>query len=83
MWVLEDASDVVDRRWEMQLGGRAMPRKPRYDIGDPTTGRRLTDAPDCSAVEVDQIVRAVQRAWAKLSARVRAGKVRGFAALSR
>ena len=86
MNLLENASGVGDLRWDVQLGGRTMPTKSRYDIEDPTTGLRLTDAPDCSAAEVDQIVRAAaeaQRAWAKLPARIRAGKVREFAALLR
>jgi 2-formylbenzoate dehydrogenase len=86
MTLLEDARTAIDRPWEVQLGGRPMPTRARYDIEDPTTGRRLTDAPDCSPAEVDRIVRAAaeaQRAWAKLPARARAAKVREFAALLR
>ncbi|MCW2910007.1 MAG: NAD-dependent aldehyde dehydrogenase [Actinomycetia bacterium] len=86
MTLLEDARTAIDRPWEVQLGGRPMPTQARYDIEDPTTGRRLTDAPDCSPADVDRIVRAAaeaQRAWAKLPARARAAKVREFAALLR
>jgi 2-formylbenzoate dehydrogenase len=86
MTLLEDATTAADRRWEVQLGGRRMPTQARYDIEDPATGRRLTDAPDCSPEEVDSIVRAAadaQRAWAKLPARARAAKVREFADLLR
>jgi 2-formylbenzoate dehydrogenase len=86
MTLLEDAITAIDRPWEVQLGGRPMPTQARYDIEDPTTGRRLTDAPDCSPAEVDQIVRAAaeaQRAWAKLPPRARAAKVREFAELLR
>jgi 2-formylbenzoate dehydrogenase len=86
MTLLEDAATAIDRPWEVQLGGRPMPAQARYEIEDPTTGCRLTDAPDCSPAEVDQIVRAAaeaQRAWAKLPARARAAKVREFAALLR
>jgi 2-formylbenzoate dehydrogenase len=77
---------VLGRAFEVQLGGRPMPTAARYEIEDPTTGRRLTDAPDCSEEEVDRVVRAAaqaQRAWARLPARARAGKVREFAELLR
>lgn len=86
MTLLEDATTAADRRWEVQLGGQPMPTQARYDIEDPATGRRLTDAPDCSPEEVDWIVRAAadaQLAWAKLPARARAAKVREFADLLR
>ncbi|SFL31423.1 aldehyde dehydrogenase family protein [Geodermatophilus ruber] len=84
MTLLETASTAVDRSWEVLLGGRPMPTAARYDVEDPTTGRRLTDAPDCSPEEVDRIVRAAaeaQRAWARLPARARAARVRQFAGL--
>jgi 2-formylbenzoate dehydrogenase len=83
---LKNRPATVDRAWEVQLGGRSMPTTARYEIEDPTTGRRLTDAPDCSATEVDQIVRAAavaQRTWATLPVRARAAKVREFANLLR
>ncbi|SDY69187.1 2-formylbenzoate dehydrogenase [Modestobacter sp. DSM 44400] len=86
MTLLETAHTVLDRAFEVQLGGRPMPTAARYEIEDPTIGRRLTDAPDCSAEEVDRVVRAAgqaQRAWARLPARTRAGKVREFAELLR
>lgn len=82
----QTARTVLDRRLDIQLGGRAVPTAARYDVEDPTTGRALVDAPDCSAAEVDTVVRAAadaQRAWARLPARARAGKVREFAALLR
>lgn len=86
MTLLETAHTVLDRSFDVQLGGRALPTAARYEIEDPTTGRRLTDAPDCSAAEVDTVVRAAaeaQRAWALLPARARGAKVREFAALLR
>ena len=81
---LQTARTVLERRPEIQLGGRPMTTTARYDVEDPTTGRSMTDAPDCSAAEVDTVVRAAataQRAWAGLLPRTRAAKVRGFAAL--
>ncbi len=86
MTLLDTAHTVLDRAFEVQLGGRPMPTGARYEIDDPTTGGRLTDAPDCSAEEVDRVVRAAaqaQRGWARLPARTRAGKVREFAELLR
>lgn len=86
MTLLDTAHSVLDRTFEVQLGGRPMPAAARYEIEDPTTGRRLTDAPDCSAEEVDRVVLAAaqaQRAWARLPARARAAKVREFAELLR
>lgn len=86
MTLLETAHTVLDRRFDVQLGGQPMPTGARYEIEDPTTGRRLTDAPDCTAAEVDTVVRAAaeaQHAWAQLPARARGTKVREFAALLR
>jgi 2-formylbenzoate dehydrogenase len=86
MTLLETAHTAADRSWEIQLGGRVMPTAGRYEIEDPATGHRLTDAPDCSAEDVDRVVRAAaeaQRAWALLPARSRAAKVREFAAVLR
>jgi 2-formylbenzoate dehydrogenase len=86
MTVLESAHSLLDRRFETQLGGRSVATADRYQVEDPTTGRRLTDAPDCSAEDVDRVVRAAaeaQRTWASLPARARAGKVREFAAVLR
>ena len=86
MTLLDTAHTVLDRAFEVQLGGRPMPTGARYEIEDPTTGGRLTDAPDCSAEDVDRVVRAAaqaQRGWARLPARTRAGKVREFAELLR
>jgi 2-formylbenzoate dehydrogenase len=86
MTLLESASTVLDRPFEIQLGGRTMATAARYEVEDPTTGRRLADAPDCSAEEVDRVVRAAaqaQRAWAQVPPRARAAKVREFAELLR
>ena len=86
MTLLDTAHAVLDRAFDVQLGGRPMPTGARYEIDDPTTGGRLTDAPDCSAEDVDRVVRAAaqaQRGWARLPARTRAGKVREFAELLR
>ncbi|MBW0101740.1 aldehyde dehydrogenase family protein [Pseudonocardia sp. KRD-291] len=58
----------------------------RYEVEDPTTGGVLTDAPDCSAEDVDRIVRAAagaQHVWGSVPPRARAAKVREFAALLR
>lgn len=77
---------VVDRRFDVLLGGRPILDTARYEVEDPTTGGRLTDAPDCSAEEVDRVVRAAagaQRAWGSASPRARAATVREFAALLR
>ena len=84
MTLLDTATTAVDRPWEIQLGGRSMLTAARYEIEDPTTGRRLTDVPNCSPEDVDRIVRAAaeaQRPWALLPARARAAKVREFGAL--
>lgn len=80
------AFSVIDRPFQIQLGGHPMVTASRYEIEDPTTGRRLSDAPDCSVEEVDRIVRAAaeaQRAWARIPVRLRAAKVRAFAELLR
>ncbi len=82
MTPLDTAMTAVDRPWEVQLGGRALPTQNRYEIEDPTTGRRLADVPDCTSAEVDRVVRAAQQAqrgWGRTPARARAAKVREFA----
>lgn len=84
MTVIDTAISAADRPWEVLLGGRPMSTGARYEIEDPSAGRRLADVPDCSPEEVDWIVRAAaeaQRAWAHLPARARAAKVRRFAAV--
>lgn len=86
MTLLDTAHAVLDRTFDIQLGGRPMPTTARYHVEDPTTGRRLADAPDCSAEEVDRVVHAAadaQREWGALPPRARAAKVREFAALLR
>lgn len=86
MTSLSTGHPALDRTFDVQLGGTAMPTAARYEIEDPTTSARLTDAPDCSAAEVDTIVRAAaaaQRVWAALPPRTRGAKVREFAALLR
>jgi 2-formylbenzoate dehydrogenase len=86
MTLADSVRTAVDRSWQILLGGRPMATGARYAVEDPTTGGRLTQAPDCSADEVDRVVRAAadaQRPWARLPARARAAKVREFAALLR
>ncbi len=86
MTLLETAATAADRRWEVLLGGRPLQTQDRYEIEDPTTGRRLADAPDCTPAEVDRVVRAAaqaQPAWARTPARARAAKVREFATVLR
>ena len=86
MTLAETRRTAVDRRFDVLLGGRPMVGAARYEVEDPTTGGRLTDAPDCSAEEVDRIVLAAaeaQRAWGAMPPRARAAKVREFAALLR
>jgi 2-formylbenzoate dehydrogenase len=77
---------VADRSWDIHIGGRPMATASRYDVEDPATGQVIAYAPDCSAEEVDRVVRAAaeaQRAWALLPPRHRGAKVREFAALLR
>jgi len=84
MTLLDSAYAAADRSWEIPLGGKPLPTEARYEVEDPTTGRRLTDVPDCSPAEVDRIVRAAaetQPAWARQPARARAAEVRRFAAV--
>jgi 2-formylbenzoate dehydrogenase len=84
MTLLDTASTIADRPWEVLLGGRPMPTRDRYEIEDPATGRRLAMVPDCTPEEVDRIVRAAagaQPGWARLTPRSRAAKVREFAAV--
>jgi 2-formylbenzoate dehydrogenase len=86
MTLAEHPAAVAGRPWHVLLGGRPMPTAARYAIEDPATGGPLTEAPDCSADEVDRVVRAAaraQRSWARLPARARAGKVREFARVLR
>lgn len=84
MTLLDTARAVVDRPWEVLLGGHPMTTLDRYDVEDPTSGRSLVPAPDCSPEDVDRVVQAAaeaQRAWAQVPARARAAKVREFAGL--
>ena len=86
MTQIENISAVADQTWQLTLGGRPLATDARYEIEDPTTGGRLTDAPDCSPTEVDQIVQAAaaaQRGWAALPVRTRAARVRAFASVLR
>lgn len=83
MTLSETRRIALDRRFDVLLGGRPMVGVARYEVEDPTTGGRLTDAPDCSAEEVDRVVLAAaeaQRAWGAMPPRARAAKVREFAA---
>lgn len=82
----EAAVTALSRDFEIQLDGRSIPTADRYTVEDPTTGKRLTDAPDCSADDVDRIVRAAaeaQRAWGRRTVRERAATVREFARVLR
>ena len=84
--LLDSARASVDRPWQVLLGGRPVAAQARYEVEDPSTGRRLADVPDCSPEEVDRVVRAAaaaQRAWGRLPVRSRTAKVRAFADLLR
>ncbi|MEQ3549851.1 aldehyde dehydrogenase family protein [Pseudonocardia nematodicida] len=86
MTILDGATSVLDRRYDLLLGGRPTPTAARYPVEDPATGDQLTDAPDCSADEVDRVVRAAaaaQPAWAALPVPARAARLRRFAGLLR
>lgn len=77
---------LVDREWDVQRGGKPVAVEARYDIEDPSTGRVIASAPDCSPEDVDCAVRAAARAqadWGALPPRARAAKVREFAQLIR
>jgi 2-formylbenzoate dehydrogenase len=84
MTITDSVRIALDRPWDVLLGGRPMATDMRYQIEDPATGRPLADVPDCSAEEVDRVVRAAaeaQRPWGRMPPRGRAAKVREFAAL--
>lgn len=86
MTVVRGAGKVVDRDWQMRLGGQRLRTRGRYDVEDPATGERLADAPDCSVEEADRVIRAAAEAqvsWARLPVRQRAAKVRAFAGVLR
>jgi 2-formylbenzoate dehydrogenase len=75
---------VVDRPWKVLVGGQPIDTAATYEIENPSSGARLTDAPDASAGEVDRAVRAAavaQKAWAALTPRDRASRVRLLGAL--
>lgn len=76
----------ADRDWAIYVGGRPLPVAERCDVEDPATGRVVTSVPDCSAADVDRVIRAAaqaQRVWALLPPRGRGAKVREFAAVLR
>lgn len=78
------SSDPVARDWSILLGGRPAGTDATYEVEDPSTGAVLARVPDCSADEVDAAVRAAaaaQIAWARITPRQRAGKLRELAAL--
>ena len=77
---------VVERDWDVLLGGRPVAGVERYEVEDPSSGGILATAPDCSATDVDNAVRAaarVQPAWAAVPPRARAARLRTLAALVR
>ncbi|AII10980.1 aldehyde dehydrogenase family protein [Rhodococcus opacus] len=79
-------TDTIDisaahRSWAVLRNGAPMPASATYPIEDPSTGNKLTEVPDCSDAEVDELVRAAivaQREWGALPPRQRAAKVREF-----
>lgn len=77
---------AVDREWRTLVGGRTVEPATTYPVEDPSTGQAFTEAPDCTAEEVDAAVRAAHRAqpaWGKLPPRQRAAKLRELAVLVR
>jgi 2-formylbenzoate dehydrogenase len=81
-------SDVAARTWQASIGGvlRAAGDGATYQTVDPTTEEVLAAVPQCTAADIDVAVagaHAVQRDWAALAPRARAGRVREFAALLR
>jgi 2-formylbenzoate dehydrogenase len=77
---------VTGRRYDVLLGGNRVETAARYDVEEPATGRRLTDAPECSDNDVDAVVRAAaeaQQGWGQFAPRERAGRIRTFAGLIR
>jgi 2-formylbenzoate dehydrogenase len=81
-------SDVAARTWQASIGGvlRAAGDGATYQTVDPTTEEVLAAVPQCTAADIDAAVAGahdVQRDWAALAPRARAGRVREFAALLR
>lgn len=73
---------VLDREWNILLGGSPVTAADRYEIEDPSSGDVIAAAPECTEQDVDRAVRAAaaaQLAWGALTPRDRAGKLRRFA----
>lgn len=72
-------ASIADKDWRVILDREPLATESRYDVEDPSTGRRVASAPDCSPDEVDRVVRAASAAqveWARLTPRARAAKLR-------
>ncbi len=79
-------AQTVQREWRVLIGGRPVEGSAMYSIEDPSTGRHLVDAPDCTPAEVDRAVaaaRSAQMRWGATPPRARARLVRELAALVR
>ncbi len=80
----ESYASVTNRQWQIRIGGRSMDIDGEYDVEDPSSGKHLTTAPECTPGEVDKVVRAAakaQESWSEVPPRIRADKIRAFAAV--
>jgi 2-formylbenzoate dehydrogenase len=72
---------AAQRSWTVLRHGVPMASSTTYPVEDPSTGKILTEVPDCTDAEVDELVRAAsaaQQAWGALPPRARAANVREF-----
>ena len=84
--MIDDALSAVKRTWTLPLGGATLATHSVYDVDDPCTGGVLTQVPECSAEDVDQVVataHAAQRDWALRTPRQRGTMLRALATLMR
>ncbi|WP_240760715.1 aldehyde dehydrogenase family protein [Mycolicibacterium sp. CR10] len=84
--MIDDALSAVERTWTLPLGGATLATHSVYDVGDPCTGGVLTQVPECTAEDVDQVVataHAAQRDWALRTPRQRGTMLRALATLMR
>ncbi|WGP05944.1 aldehyde dehydrogenase family protein [Bacillus subtilis] len=80
------STEVAEREWDVMLNGAAWPTQFRYEIENPTTGKRLATVPDLNEEEVGQVVaaaQAIQPQWAALPPRSRAATMRRLADIIR
>nr|Q79EM7.1 RecName: Full=2-formylbenzoate dehydrogenase; AltName: Full=2-carboxybenzaldehyde dehydrogenase; Short=2-CBAL dehydrogenase; AltName: Full=2-formylbenzoate:NAD(+) oxidoreductase [Nocardioides sp. KP7]BAA23265.1 2-carboxybenzaldehyde dehydrogenase [Nocardioides sp.]BAA31236.1 2-carboxybenzaldehyde dehydrogenase [Nocardioides sp. KP7] len=73
-------------RWNVLVDGVPLNVESRYPISDPSTGRYLTQVPDCAEADVDRAVQASRQAqaeWGALPPRARAAKLRELITLLR